>query len=314
MRAAFVALLLPLAGAAFAQAPLPTTESPGASAQPIEPQVARREVKLPRFPSRDIELGIFAGTYATQNFGSSAVAGLRLGYHITEDFFVSGAFGRTRVTDDAFRQVLPGGCVVASDIAEGMLAEGLRRAADEGVPDLLAAACDAEHLSFADARFDAALVGLGLFILPHPERAVAELHRVLRPGGRLAVSVWGPRNDVPLIAHALDCIARHLPAPKVPRPSVFRLGDAAVLHDLLDDAGFRAIAVTPHRLACRFDSADAYWQAFLDLAGGAAEALLRLPDATQATLRAAVADDLAPHRDGSGFTLESTVLIATARR
>jgi len=112
MRAAFVALLLPLAGAAFAQAPLPTTESPGASAQPIEPQVARREVKLPRFPSRDIELGIFAGTYATQNFGSSAVAGLRLGYHITEDFFVSGAFGRTRVTDDAFRQVLPGGVFV----------------------------------------------------------------------------------------------------------------------------------------------------------------------------------------------------------
>ena len=214
----------------------------------------------------------------------------------------------------AARQVLPGGCVVASDIAEGMLAEGLRRAADEGVPDLLAAACDAEHLSFADARFDTALVGLGLFILPHPERAVAELHRVLRPGGRLAVSVWGPRNDVPLIARALDCIARHLPAPKVPRPSVFRLGDAAVLHDLLDDAGFRAIAVTPHRLACRFDSADAYWQAFLDLAGGAAESLARLPEPMQAKLRAAVADDLAHHQDGDGYAVESTVLIASARR
>ena len=224
------------------------------------------------------------------------------------------AAGPGLLARDAARRVLPDGWVLASDIAENMLAEGQCRAAAEGLPDLLAAACDAEHLAFADASVDVALVGLGLFIFPDPAKALAELHRVLRPGGRIALSVWGPRDAVPLIARAQDCIARLLPPPKVARPTVFRLGEADVLAKLLEDAGFSDVSITPHTFACRFESADDYWQAFLDLAGGAAESLSRLPDAMQARLRAAVADDLASHRDGDGYVLDYTVLVASARR
>ena len=50
-----------------------------------------------------------SGSYATQNFGSSAVTGLRLGYHITEDIFVEGTYGRSKVSDEAFRQIFPNG-------------------------------------------------------------------------------------------------------------------------------------------------------------------------------------------------------------
>ncbi len=224
------------------------------------------------------------------------------------------AAGPGLLARDAARRVLPDGWVLASDIAENMLAEGLRRAESEGLPDLLAAACDAEHLAFANASVDVALVGLGLFIFPDPARALAELHRVVRPGGRIALSVWGPREAVPLIARAQACIARLLPAPKVARPSVFRLGEGEALAELLGAAGFADVRVAPHTFACRFDSADDYWQAFLDLAGGAAESLARLPDATQARLRAEVAADLAEHRDGDGYVVESTVLLASARR
>lgn len=236
-------------------------------------------------------------------------AALKPGQHVLDLAAGPGLLAR-----EAARRVLPDGQVLASDIAEGMLAEGLRRAAAEGLPDLLAAACDAEHLSFGDACFDVALIGLGLFIFPQPEKALAELHRVLRPGGRIALSVWGPREAVPLIARAQDCIARLLPAPKVPRPSVFRLGDADQLTALLAAAGFRDIRIAPHTFSCRFACADDYWQAFLDLAGGAAESLARLPEELQARLRAEVATELAAHRDGNAYTVESTVLIASARR
>lgn len=78
-----------------------------ANEQVIVPQVDRRNVKPPKFPSNDFEMGLFVGTYATQNFGTSTVSGLRLGYHITEDFFVEGAYGRTKVTDEAFSATLP---------------------------------------------------------------------------------------------------------------------------------------------------------------------------------------------------------------
>lgn len=91
-------------GAAFAQ----QTARPDSN-QVVVPEVERREVKLPKFPSKDIAVGLFAGTYATQNFGAAPVVGARLGYHITEDWFVEATLGQSKVTDEAFRQVLPGG-------------------------------------------------------------------------------------------------------------------------------------------------------------------------------------------------------------
>ena len=100
------ALLLALAAPAFAQSEAPPQP---ANEQVIVPQVERREVKLPRFPSNDIELGAFTGWYAAQNFGTSTVTGLRLGYHITEDVFVQAAYGRTTVTDEVIRGVLVAG-------------------------------------------------------------------------------------------------------------------------------------------------------------------------------------------------------------
>ncbi|MBL8287757.1 MAG: outer membrane beta-barrel domain-containing protein [Rubrivivax sp.] len=110
----------PAAAAGAGAAATPATPVPGGAAAPapaaappvIEPQVARRDLKLPSYPSRDIEVGLFTGTYSTQNFGSNSVSGLRLGYHITEDFFVSAQYGQTKVSDDSFRQILPGGVFV----------------------------------------------------------------------------------------------------------------------------------------------------------------------------------------------------------
>jgi outer membrane beta-barrel protein len=99
--------------AAWAQSPTqPQTQTPAsktADEQVIVPQVERREIYRPRFPSNDFAVTLFAGSYATQNFGSNLVTGLRLGYHITEDFFIEGSLGRTKISDEAFRQILPGG-------------------------------------------------------------------------------------------------------------------------------------------------------------------------------------------------------------
>ena len=73
------------------------------------PEVDRRDVRKPRYPSNDFELGLYTGAYATENFGTSWVYGARIGYHLTEDFFVQGVYAQTKVTDEAFRQILPGG-------------------------------------------------------------------------------------------------------------------------------------------------------------------------------------------------------------
>lgn len=84
-------------------------EAKPATEQVIVPQVERREVKPPQYPSRDFAAGLFAGSYSTENFGAAAVGGLRLSYHITEDIFVDAALGQSKVSDENYRQILPGG-------------------------------------------------------------------------------------------------------------------------------------------------------------------------------------------------------------
>lgn len=104
----FVALATALAPAlAGAQAAAPQQQP--SNEQVIQPHVERRPVKLPKHPSKDFEIGLYGGTYATQNFGTSLVAGVRLGYHISEDIFVQAVYAQTKVSDENYRQILPNG-------------------------------------------------------------------------------------------------------------------------------------------------------------------------------------------------------------
>lgn len=204
-----------------------------------------------------------------------------------------------------------GGLAIASDISEGQLA---------CCPDLVRVAADGEALPFADKSFDRVLCGLGLMFFPDDQAALREIHRVLRPDGLLALSVWGRAEEVPLVETALACMRRLLPPPKVARPSIFRFGDAEELTRRVagDSVGrylgnFRDVEIRHCRFTTSFSDAAAHWQGFLDLAGGAAESLSRLPAERQQALAAAVVDELAPHAVPDGYRLTSTVLVATAR-
>jgi demethylmenaquinone methyltransferase / 2-methoxy-6-polyprenyl-1,4-benzoquinol methylase len=84
------------------------------------------------------------------------------------------------------RQVGPTGLVVHTDINEAMLREGRDRLLDEGIV-LPSMVCDAEKLPFADGSFDIVSVAFGLRNMTHKDLALAEMHRVLRTGGKLLV-------------------------------------------------------------------------------------------------------------------------------
>jgi outer membrane beta-barrel protein len=101
--------LCPLAHAADQQAVDEPPRPPASDQQVIQPELDLRPVKVLHIPSNDFELGLFTGVYSTQYLGTDLVGGVRLGYHITEDFFAEAMYGNTRVTDDVFRQILPSG-------------------------------------------------------------------------------------------------------------------------------------------------------------------------------------------------------------
>jgi demethylmenaquinone methyltransferase / 2-methoxy-6-polyprenyl-1,4-benzoquinol methylase len=110
-----------------------------------------------------------------------AVSGVQEGQQVLD--IAAGTGDLTR----AFAQrVGPRGCVVHTDINEAMLSTGRDRLLDAGL-SLPTVICDAEHLPFASQRFDLVSVAFGLRNMTHKDRALAEMCRVLKPGGKLLV-------------------------------------------------------------------------------------------------------------------------------
>ena len=89
----------------------------------------------------------------------------------------------------AVRAARAGARVVASDLTPAMIALGRERTRAEGL-DIAWVEADVEELPFTDASFDRVLSVFGAMFAPHPERAAAEMFRVLRPGGALALAGW----------------------------------------------------------------------------------------------------------------------------
>ena len=105
------------------------------------------------------------------------------------------ACGRGAVLFPAADAVGPNGFVIGIDLAEGMVKVTGQEATDHGLLNVEVRQMDAEHLGFPDSTFDVVLCGFAIFFFPQLERALAEFHRVLKPGGSIAVSTWGTKFD-----------------------------------------------------------------------------------------------------------------------
>jgi demethylmenaquinone methyltransferase/2-methoxy-6-polyprenyl-1,4-benzoquinol methylase len=110
-----------------------------------------------------------------------AVADIRPGHRVLDIAGGTGDLSRAFA-----RKVGPQGVVVHTDINEAMLRVGRDRLVDEGLT-LPTHLCDAEKLPYADGTFDRVSVAFGLRNMTHKEVALAEMVRVLKPGGRLLV-------------------------------------------------------------------------------------------------------------------------------
>lgn len=141
---------------------------------------------------------------------------------------------------------LPQASFISTDIAEEYLHLGKARAEHAGFADRISfEAADGENLSqFADASFDAVTCSLGLMFFPDESKGLKEFYRVLKPGGVLAVTVWG--SSVPLFLMAGQVAIKIMPpAPDAPPPPIntaMRFGDGRGLCDSISHAGFDDVA------------------------------------------------------------------------
>lgn len=140
----------------------------------------------------------------------------------------------------AAEQVLPGGTLICSDGAEGMLAVARERARELGVNNVEFRRLELEWIDLPTAEVDVILCRWAVMLCVDPGAALAECRRVLKPGGRLVLAVWdAPELNPALITPGAAAVSLGLAeAPPAGGPGPFALSAPGALLELLHGAGF----------------------------------------------------------------------------
>ncbi|MFP8956418.1 class I SAM-dependent methyltransferase [Natrialbaceae archaeon A-CW3] len=168
------------------------------------------------------------------------------------------ACGTGIVARRAAARVGTDGSVVGLDVNDGMLAVAAETAADTH-PSIEWRRGDVANLPFADADFDVICCQQALQFFDDPAGALEAIHRVLRPGGRVALSVWRPLEYHPAYVHLADALERHIDeeAGAMMR-SPFPDWEGDDLRTLVQDAGFEDVSVTIEIGSVRYPSVTAF--------------------------------------------------------
>lgn len=207
----------------------------------------------------------------------------------------------------AAQRVKPGGRVVGLDRNEGMLGVARRVA-----PDIEWRLGCAESLPFADRSFDAVVSQFGLMFFEDRGAAIAQMWRVLRPGGRLAVAVWDVLEHSPGYA-AMTALLQRLFGERVADAlrAPFVLGDPEALRALFTQAGVPGVEIATRDGTARFPSIDAW--VHTDVKGWTLADMI--DDAQYQTLRREAAKVLAVYEQDDGtVALRSPAHIVTATK
>jgi ubiquinone/menaquinone biosynthesis C-methylase UbiE len=215
----------------------------------------------------------------------------------------------------AAERVAPDGEVILSDVAPEMTAIAAARANAAGVANVSTAVLDLEDIDQPDGSYDAVLCREGFMFAVDPTRAARELARVLKPGGRVVLAVWGPRERNPWLGLVFDAVSAQtgavIPPPGVPGP--FAQSDAQRLHSLLSDAGFEDVSVTEHPAPLHARSFDEWWSRTTALAGPMAKLLAAMPAEAVDGIRARLTESVREYETDAGLDLPGVTLIASAR-
>jgi SAM-dependent methyltransferase len=204
-----------------------------------------------------------------------------------------------------------GAAVIGIDFADAMIAEARRR-----YPAIEFRHGDAEALAFEATGFDAVVMNFGMLHLAHPDAAIAEARRVLRPGGRYAFTVWAAPERAVGFGLALRAI-QEFGNPDVPLPEgppFFRFSDADGTRRTLEAAGFSNVEVLELPLGWRVASADAVFDAF-SRGGVRTAAVLRAqtPEAL-ARIGDAIRRGVGRYARDGGFIIPMPAMLASCRR
>jgi SAM-dependent methyltransferase len=210
------------------------------------------------------------------------------------------------------RLVGQSGRVIVTDFTPEMVAAARRRAEELGVQNAEFRVLDAERMDLETDSVDGVLCRWAYMLMIDPAAAFAETRRVLRPGGRLAFSVWAAHERNPALSLVGTVLVElgHVPPPDPEAPSAFALADPGHISELVVAADFAEpeIEEIPFRLP--FTNRDAYWRYLTETSASSSRVLRSLPPEEQAKVREQVHEVARPFRSGEGYDFPAVCLNA----
>ena len=239
------------------------------------------------------------------------LAGVEPGSRVLD---VAAGYGEPSLS--AARVAGPEGSVVATDISADMLAFGRERAAAAGLENIEFVESDAAGLDFPEGSFDAALSRWGIIFEPDGEAAAARVRGFLKPGGRMAISSWGPPERVPFLAIPMRTALQRLDVPPPPpgTPGPLSRPTAEALSGLLEAGGFSEVEVEETDVTFEWQSPEEFTTFVKEIAPPITAIIDPHPPEVQDETWAAITDATRREAaDDGAVRLTSLVLMAAGR-
>ena len=186
--------------------------------------------------------------------------------------------------------LLNGGKVTITDLSEDMLTIAKENAATKGISNIETIACDVCELPFADNSFDAISCRFGFMFFPDMQLAANEMARVLKPGGRIATSVWNVPEKNFWVTAIMGTINKNmeLPPPPPGAPGMFRCAKPGLMKEIFEKAGFQNIKEKEVASKLNSGTVETYWNMMTEIGAPIVAALSKADDAMKQKIKTEV--------------------------
>jgi ubiquinone/menaquinone biosynthesis C-methylase UbiE len=202
------------------------------------------------------------------------------------------------------------GRVLGTDISERMVEIASSLAVVKKEERVQFLRMDAEELILANNTYDVSVCALGLMYMPDPRKALEEMHRVLKPGGRVVAAVWGQRDQCGW-ADIFEIVDRHVASEVC--PMFFNLGNPDMLSLHFKAAGFAEIKVHRIKTILTYKNEEEALGAAFD-GGPVALAYHKFSDQIKQEVHTAYLSSIAPYKKGPGYEVPGEFVIANGQR
>jgi ubiquinone/menaquinone biosynthesis C-methylase UbiE len=221
-------------------------------------------------------------------------AGIRIGQTVLD---VATGTGQPALT--IAKIIGPNGKVIGVDLSPEMLEVAKEEAASQGLTNAVAfQVVKDESLSiFSDNTFDSVVCRNGLMFMPDPVKALKAFLRVLKPGGKASVTVWGSPDKSPVMGALMNTLSKHVPDMKQPAPGTpggpFSIPSIDMLRDYFLKAGFSDFNAEKNEVTvAQTDTAEEFWQGMTEVTGFLVILLSNLPDEKKLAIKNDVIESL----------------------